>query len=122
METPPESLGPFVTDPVGGAMDPVAGPEERETIRFLRRELLPSLRRTKRTALLRPVERAVATGSMAALGRLPERTRRDLLEYLETSLPRARRYPRAVVALTSTVAQLPTPQAGRAHRLAFPAR
>ncbi|HYK92423.1 MAG TPA: hypothetical protein VEY07_00050 [Thermoplasmata archaeon] len=122
METPPESLGPFVADPVRGPEESVPDAQERETVRFLRREVLPALRRANRSALLRPVERVVATGHVSGLGRLPERTRREFLEYLETGVPRARQYPRALVALTSTVAQLPAPHGGRERRLASPAR
>ena len=122
METPPESLGPFVADPVSAPPTTVPDADERETLRFLRREVLPALRRTSRAGLLRPVERAVATGNVGALGHLPERTRRDLLEYLETEVPSGRRVPRAIVALTSTVSQLPPPHGGRERRLASPAR
>ena len=122
METPPDSLGPFVADPVGGAEEPVPRPADPETLRFLRRSLLPSLRRAGRTTLVRPVERAVASGRVDGLARLPQRTRRELLEYLESGIPLSQRSPRALVALTSVVAELPARPAGTGRRLASPAR
>ncbi len=95
---------------------------EREAIRFLRDELLPRLKRTGNASLVRPVERAVAAGHLETLAHLPEPRRRELLEFLDAGLPAARRFPRAVVALTSAVAQLPPPGAGTGRRLSSPAR
>ncbi len=122
METPSEPIALPVAATVPVPTMVARGAAEREAVRFLRHELLPSLRRAGNATLLRPVERAAETGHLDAIAHLPERTRRELLDYLDTAFPAGRRSPRAVVTLTSTVAQLPPPQAGIGHRLASPAR
>jgi hypothetical protein len=97
-------------------------PLDGATWRFLSDELVPSLRRAGRTGLLSRVERAVARRDSRGLARLPERTRRELLEHLEAGIPPSRHAARAIVRLTSLVAQLPAPPARASWRSLGPAR
>lgn len=124
METPPTDTG----SPSGPALPsdprlPPADPAEREAVRFLREGLLPALKGPGAPRLARAVRSALDRGALDGLGRLPERDRRDLLEAIEEAPAAARRAasPRAMVRLTSVIAQ--APEATQAERrVASPAR
>ncbi|MCI4332889.1 MAG: hypothetical protein L3K01_04060 [Thermoplasmata archaeon] len=97
---------------------------DREVLDYLGKEIQPALRRGERTTLVRAVTAAVGSGSVADLGRLAERHRRELLETIDARLAAGRPAPtpRALVRLTSVIATAPEPNARRAHIVASPAR
>lgn len=99
-----------------------ASPAQREALRLLAAEIAPALRRAGRRSLATAVARAVAARDVGPLGRLPERSRRELLEFLEGHLPSGPGTARAVVTLTTVVAPLPSGPAGRGRRLTGPSR
>ncbi|MCI4335977.1 MAG: hypothetical protein L3K17_02095 [Thermoplasmata archaeon] len=108
-----------------GAAPPPAGPAQREVLRLLARDLLPALRRAGAKPLAKAVLDAVDAGDPRLLARLPERQRRELLEYLEGHIARSRRgiSPRAVVGVTAAVLADSLPSdSGMGRRLASPAR
>jgi hypothetical protein len=97
---------------------------DREALAYLGTEIQPALRRGERTMLARAVTSALGSGSVASLGRLPERHRRELLETIDARLAAGRPAPtpRALVRLTSVIATAPAPTARRARAFASPAR
>ncbi|MCI4325124.1 MAG: hypothetical protein L3K00_04475 [Thermoplasmata archaeon] len=110
------------------AGSPVASPRssvvDREALAYLQSEIHPALRRGDRAVLARAVTAAVGTGSVASLGRLAERHRRELLETIDARLAAGRPAPtpRALVRLTSVIATAPPSNAVRARIVASPAR
>jgi hypothetical protein len=123
MEVPSSTAGPS-----GPSVSPAPAiapdPSDREACRFLGQEVLPRLRKDRRTALVKSVRAAADSGELAPLGRLPERSRRELLEAIENRLDAARHgpSPQAVVRLTSVISATPVPDRGAGRRLAAPAR
>ncbi|HTT35455.1 MAG TPA: hypothetical protein VMH78_06270 [Thermoplasmata archaeon] len=107
---------------------PPAGPRPasaREAARYLGADLLPALERGRERGLATVVRRAADRIEIDSLGRLPERQRRHLLELLEERAGRRGRppaTPRALVALTTAIAGVPSLEAGLGRRFASPAR
>ncbi|MCI4339787.1 MAG: hypothetical protein L3J73_00765 [Thermoplasmata archaeon] len=124
MEVPSSSSGPSGSPSSGPA--PIAAPDpvEREACRFLAAHVEPFLARDRRSALARTVRAAISEGRLAPLARLPERSRRDLLEAIEERIEASGRSPspQAVVRLTSVISSTPVPDRGSGRRLAAPAR
>ena len=118
------TTAPSSSSRVSPSRPPTSGPDrfQRETLHFLSLELVPSLRRAGRRTLVTAVERAVERADIGLLAELPDRARRDLLDFLEDHLPTGGGTSRAIVSLTSVVAPLPSPVAGRVGRPAGPAR
>jgi hypothetical protein len=108
------------TDPSG----PRASAVDREALDYLGRVIQPALRSPDHRTLAKAVRSAVGSGSMAGLGRLGERHRRELLETIESRLVRGRPAPtpRALVRLTAVIAGGPDPLETRAPTVASPAR
>lgn len=97
---------------------------EREALDYLGREIQPALRSSEHRVLAKAVRSAVGAGSIAPLGRLGERHRRELLETIESRLSRGRPAPtpRALVRLTAAIAGSTEPLEGRAPPVTLPAR
>ena len=123
MEVPSSTSGPSgpsVELAPATAPDPV----EREACRFLDDHVRPYLPKEKGSVLNRTIRTVVSEGRLAPLARLPERSRRDLLETIERRIESSGRSPSplAVVRLTSVISSTPVPDRGAGRRLAAPAR